>query len=1089
MAKSKLKMSNKRFLAITVPIMAIVLALTIGVTTAMSFYSSYLDLFLGRGDRHIISAEGQEAWDTSYYEAPYGSPFDDTDTSDSIEKSRNAAQAVSLEIAKEGIVLLKNSDNALPVAKNSKVTAFGRDYVDPIYGGTGSGGVSSTYNISAVDAMEAVYDVNPEVTSALNDAISGTSRGVIQTDQYYTSTYYIGEFETNVYNGCSFKGYTDAGFVFIGRAGGEGVDLSRDLKGDLEIHAATKISDGVGNFVANTETNRYEDGQHQLELNIEEKETIELAAQKCDKVIVIVNTSNPMELGWLEDNENVDAVVWIGGPGAVGFLAMASILCGETNPSGRTVDTYYADFTRDPVWNNYGRNIYSNITAEDVPDVDSTAFFGNNKNISATFVEYEEGIYVGYRYYETMYELLGSKGDSWYSAWKNSSSKASDTGVVYPFGFGLSYTSFSQQILSSSDFGDNIDITVRVTNTGSVAGKEVVQLYYGSEYTTQDAQYNIEKASKNLVAFEKTDTIQPGSYEDITVSFEKEDMASYCYTRNNSDGTVGCYTLGEGVYTVYLGKDAHSSWDSITWNNHNRIWYDNDNPRQSEKDAQSAMTDDGKIVDTPEKNGASYVAATNAFEECNEYMQNSLRNQLTRKNGTTAFTSWVATKPVGDGLIASDAIKASICSDYDFSEDDDPDAVAPELGKDNGLSLIDLRGKSYYDPLWDDLLSELTAEEMQKLILCGYYSRAAVDSVVSPSTTEADGPQGITGSFGLNNDSNCAWISEPVLASTFNKELAQKMGDAVGTEAITAGVSGWYAAAMNTHRSPFGGRLFEYYSEDGLLSGEIGAKVVSGAASKGLIIYIKHFALNDQETDRCLGDSKYGGFMAGLFGPGKTLGCSSVTSGGCVWANEQAIREIYLKPFELTVKNARATIKYISDENGTISEKVIRGSMGIMSSFNRIGSVWAGAHDGLLVNVARNEWNFNGGIVTDMNLYTHMRPVDSIMHGGDTILAVWPAEGWRNHLGDVEMDLTNAALLNAMVESSHHLLYLIVNSNAVQGIAPGTIILYDMSPWRVAMIAVNIVIYTLLAACAVWIVVRTVDSKKHPEKYKSKEII
>lgn len=1069
MKSPKQKMSNRKFMAIMIPILTVILAFIIILTTALNSMPLFLDTYLGKGKRTVQTAEGAEDWDTDYYDATYGTWFDDSDGENSRTQSREAAQQVALEVAKEGIVLLKNQ-GSLPLQAGSKITAFGRAFVDPVYGGTGSGGVPTKYNTTAVDALNSVYEVNPSLTEAMEQALEGTPRGSIVTDKYLESNYYIGEFEKDVYESADYSGYTDAGVVFIGRTGGEGVDMPTDMKGTLADHEAKG-----GKFTANAETARYEDGQHYLELNAEEKDMIDIASQECDQVIVVLNTSNPMEVGYLEDNDDIDAVLWIGGPGAKGLDALASIMTGETNPSGRLTDTYYADFTQNPVWNNFGRSIYTNVenpTPEELGLDVSKYVLPYDTGMHATFVEYEEGIYVGYRYYETMYEMLGDEGDAWYSAWRGSEDKESGTGVVYPFGYGLSYTTFDQEITDYDDSGDDIIITVRVTNTGDMAGKDVVQIYYGPEYTDLDREYGIEKASKNLVTFAKTELLDGGESQDVTLTFPKESMASYCYTHDNEDGTTGSYVLTEGDFTIYVGRNAHDVWDSRVWHNDSTVWYSGDNMRESDRNAQSVLDDEGNVTDVPAND--TYKAASNLFDESTEYMTSAPRNMLTRAEG---FTEWQSTKPEGDDLIASDEVKEGLLSTISVDDEleSDQSAEAPRLNEDNGLSVIDMRGKDYNDPAWDDLLAQLTVDDLDAISKPSNYNNIELASIGLEKMQDSDGPQGIKGAFGSDGfgdtEANCAWPTAPVIAATFNTDLINEMGKAIGTEALTVGITGWYAPAMNLHRSPFGGRCFEYYGEDGVLSGKIAAATVAGAASQGVVTYIKHFALNDQETDRCSNDTEQH---------------TSILGGTSTWADEQTMREIYLKPFEICIKDAMFDVKYIADKQGTVATRTMRATLGVMSSFNRIGTTWAGGDRNLLTGLLRDEWGFQGTVVTDMAFYAHMSPVAMYLAGGNDNLGHYMviAGQERNSLGPITIDTSDPTLQNLIVESVHRMAYAAVNSDAYYGIAPGTTITYGLSPWQVWLIIANVVAYTIIVLGVIWIIVRLRDEKKNPDKYK-----
>ena len=1014
------KQSKRKSNVILTAVLALLLVLMVVLNIVAHSMSYFLDTYLGRGERTVVSSDAFGTEDTLYYDAPYGTWLNSTLTETSQTQSREAAEAVALEVAKEGIVLLKN-DGALPLASGTSITAFGRAYIEPVYGGAGSGGVSTAHNITAMDAMEKAYRVNPDLTAKMRTALPGTPRSAMVTDKYLASTYYIGEFEREVYESAEYADYTDAAIVFIGRTGGEGVDMPNDLLATLAEHA-----EKGGNFVPNTETARYEEGQHYLELNAEEKDMIDLAAENCDKVIVVLETSNPMELGWLADHESIDAIVWVGGPGAVGFEALASILTGETNPSGRLPDTMAVDFTKNPVWENFGRNIYTNVENLSNPGFDTSKYqLEYDYGMHATFVEYEEGIYLGYRYYETMNELLGAAAEAWYA-----------DNVVYPFGYGLSYSDFSQEISDFDVSGDNISVTVKVTNTGSAAGKEVVQLYYASEYTELDRTLGIEKASKNLVAFGKTGILEAGEAESITLSFAKEEMASYSFAYEN-----GAYVLEEGSYTVYLGKNAHDSWGSIVWQNGETKWYTEGNKRESD-----------------------LVAASNLFADSTEHMKSAPRSMLTRSEG---FTEWTASKPEGDELNATDKIKEELLAlPYAKSVNyTDPADEPVRLDEDNGLKVINMRGKDYNDPMWDDILAQLTEKDLKNIVRPSMYSNIDIASIGLERMQDADGPQGITSAYSAidlpTGETNCAWPSEPVVAATFNTELIEKMGKAIGVEALTTGTTGWYAPAMDMHRSPFGGRCFEYYSEDPVLSGKMAAAEVSGAASEGVLVYIKHFALNDQETDRCNNDTEQH---------------TSLIGGGCVWADEQTMREIYFRPFEICVKEATCELKYIDYDTRKPAVRTIRATLGVMSSFNRIGTTWAGGNRQLLTDLLRNEWGFEGTIITDMALYAHMNPIAMYIAGGNDNLGL--SLGNKTSYGPVKINVSNPTLQKYIVESVHRMAYAAVNSMPYYGAAPGVKMSYGISPWQKGLYIADAVIGTLLVIGTVWLISKNRKNEK-----------
>lgn len=663
---------------------------------------------------------------------------------------------------------------------------------------------------------------------------------------------------------------------------------------------------------------------------------------------------------------------------------------------------------------------------------------------------------MGYRYYETRAEV--------------DSSFDYDANVVFPFGYGLSYTKFTQEITSFSYNDKEVSITVKVTNVGEKAGKDVIQIYYSAPYTAFDTQNKIEKSSVVLAAFDKTDEIAANGSKSYTLKFPVEDMASYCYTRNNQDGTSGAYVLEAGDYTISLRSDSHTVIDSETVTINDTEWFDNSNPRQSEKDAQSSMNDDGTVTGIPAKaeidTSATFVAATNRFDEMNEYMSGSGVTIMSRTDFAGTFPTTPTVTEASDDILENLNRGKYDLNPFDIEND-------PELGNndslisktekpvskaDNGLTLSSLRGLSYYDETWNDLLDQIdygASAELNKLMLSAAFKTYELTSVGKPETIDHDGPQGLSltgqaGSWGAACDW-CAYPSSVVMASTWNVDLAYEMGYAIGQEALTTGVTGWYAPGINTHRSPFCGRNFEYYSEDPLLAGKICANVTSGSSDCGVISYVKHFALNDMETKRaqCL-----------------------------TWVNEQTMREIYFRPFEIYVKEARMTIKYIADDEGTLATKTMRGALGMMTSMNYFGTRYAGCSYALVTEVLRNEWGFQGAVITDMTGQALDTPERAIRAGTD--MWMWYQPG-TNEFVDTESATAQWAIRNAL----HNICYATVNSNIMQGAAPGAVVYYRMSPWAVWLLVFNILIYAFVIVMTVFIVRRALDTKKHPEKYKS----
>lgn len=1019
--EKKKKMSQKVFMIILIPIIAVLLGTIIAVTAVMNWASVTMDSFFGKGVQHIIDLEGTEEWDADYYGAKN---YTETAT------TKAAAVEVARKIGNEGIVLLKNN-GVLPMKTTDKVTALGRSVVDPVYGGSGSGNVdtSQDYIVTAVEALTDTFgdNLNMDVINRLQQVYdekgknSGGGwgsplvrgeygRGVIQMDNPEASFYAIGEFPWTEY--ADVESTIDANstaLVFIGRPGGEGGDLTRDMS----------VNESGGSA-----------DEHQLQLNQHEKDMIAKAKEKCAKVVVILNMSTTMELGALAEDEGIDAILWVGSPGAVGFASMGDVLVGNVNPSGRTVDTYAADFTKDPTYGNFGDAEYTNVEAT-----------GAQNRLMNKFVEYEEGIYVGYRYYETAASVYG---DNWYNEWKSSADKATGTGVVYPFGYGLSYTTFKQSIVSSSTSGDDISVTVKVENTGDVAGKEVIQIYYTAPYTPN----GIEKAYVVLAAFAKAE-VAAGASVEKTLTFSKESLASYDYK------TEKAYVIDEGDYEIKLMKNAHEMWEGQSFTYHSsKIVYNANNVRASERVAQSYVNQDGTVTDTPAKRladpNAQYIAATNRFDEVSAYMDATGMTNLSRSDMNATFPTAMQNKAASDTVVKAladfnyetDATLGNVETSKVYRTD------APTTGVDSGLSLIDMRGKNYYDKEWDQFMDQLTFTDTEiGVILSGAYNTSEVPDLGKPATSDHDGPMGWSVLFGAQPDA-CAWCSEVLVAATWNIDLAYEMGETIGREALALKYNGWYAPAMNIHRSPFAGRNFEYYSEDPFISGEMGTAVVSGAGKSGTYCFIKHFAVNDQETNRL---------------------------GVATWLNEQALREIYLKPFEMTVKNAKATIDYIADENGTHKQSTMRAATAVMSSFNRIGGTQSSHNYALLTEVLRDEWGFTGMVITD---FGGGNSIDAKLRAGNNLELQM-----GQNVGMIQ-DKTTPTAQWALRNSIKNIFYTVVNSNAMTDVKPGSIIYYDMSGWAVVLLIANILVYALILAGIAWIVIRFIKVKKNPENYK-----
>lgn len=1042
MEPKKLKMNNRKFIKIWAVILAVLLVLEIGVTYAMNFFSVTMETQLGRGERVETVPAGAEQLDTDFY---------DTE----VENLDQLTDAAALAIAEEGEVLLKNN-GVLPLAEGSDVTPFGYRYISPIYGGTGSGNVntSSPRIVSAMSALNEYFNVNTDMEAVLQSAKArGMSADGFEAPNenggFEGATAEIIEYEASIYSGHESTCAGTTGIVFIGRIGGEGRDVCADVEGS-PIYG-TGYADGTA---------------HQLALSEDEKDTIRFAKANCDNVVVVLDSSNVVEIAELArdgSDLSVDAILWIGGPGAQGFEAMGEILCGKVNPSGKTVDTWMTDLMSTPSMNNFGNFEYDNtyLVTGGYPNPVGEATEMN-------FLEYEENIYVGYRFYETVaatggtFTVFGESGKNYEEA------------VVYPFGYGLSYgTDFTQEITSFTEDADTIHLTVTVTNNGTQAGKDVVQAYYNPPYTDFDVEHQIEKSTANLIAFDKTGEIAPGASEQVQLTIDKEDMASYCYTYANPDGTVGAYVLEGGDYIISVNKTAHEAYDSVTSVVENTVWYDSDNPRQSEMDGQALLDEEGNPTGVPAASeadaSAAFLSASNRFQEMSDHMAST--DQLTRASGTLMDTSTTPTAedkanvPAyeltdnGDGTYS--LAQTDLANNHEIGNTEDskiyvPESEKPTTNAEFSVALSSLRGKSYYDPLWDDLLDQLDfdAYDLYVALTASYDQTGEIASVNKPATVDFDGPQGIVGSI-LDDTEYTAWPSEPVIAATFNTDLTYEMGVAVGKEAADAGVNTWYAPATNIHRSPFSGRNFEYYSEDPILAGYMLTAEVNGCSSQGLIITIKHFALNDEET------------------------YDNDRSRVSIWANEQAIREIYLKPFEMCVKDARMEVKYINDDGETVSH-IIRGCTGVMGCMNYWGTQWGGACYALLTETLRNEWGFQGFVVTDMVMNAGSNSVDQCIRAGSDTWMAW-GEAFTGLIEDTE----SATAITAIRHAVKNMCYTIVNSRSFDGVAPGTVFTYKMSPWRVALYTGDAIVSAFIVAMIVVMVLRTKKAKAHPELFKA----
>ncbi len=880
------------------------------------------------------------------------------------DESIEEAYAYNSEIAGEGMTLLENN-GTLPLASGTKVNLFGWSSTNPVYGGVGSGALNTQYaTTSLIDAFkQSGFEINEELVSFYTDYCAARPSVGMWSQDWTLPEPNVDEYSDDLM--ANAKAFSDVAVVTISRPGGENADLPWDMAAVVdgswqEREANTGNTYFTGTYDDSLNTgNDWDKGDHYLELSNREEEMLEMVCKNFDKVVVIVNTNNAMELGFLKEYD-VDAAIYAPCPGQNGFAAVAEVLNGNINPSGKTVDTWVYDLKNTPSFNNFGQFHYTNM--DEYAYTSESWFTGKETTAIPMFVNYVEGIYVGYKYYET----AAAEGFINY-----------DEHVIYPFGYGLSYTTFTQEMSNFAENDGVITFDVTVTNTGSVAGKEVVEVYYNPPY------YNggIEKASANLVTFAKTNVIEPGASEVVSMSFSVEDMASYDEYTNET------YVLEHGDYVISVNADSHTVLDSHTYTVDSDIVYK-----------------DGRSTDK--------TAATNQFEEA--------QGDVTYLSRADQFANYAEATAAPTSYALSAEAKANFINNatYDPTEHNNVDDVMPTQGAKGDLQLVDLRGLDYDDPKWEELLNQLTVSEMEDLIALGGYQTAPVDSIGKVNTYDCDGPASINNNF--TGQGSIGFCGAVMLGSTWNTECTYKFGTSIGRMADELETSGWYAPAMNNHRSAFSGRNFEYYSEDGVLAGYMSAAAIKGAEEHGVYAYIKHFALNDQETGR------------------NTMLCT--------WSTEQAIREIYLRPFEIAVKEG--------------------GADAVMSSFNYIGTTWAGGNNALLNKVLRDEWGFVGMVLTDyFGVYGYMNADQAIRNGNDFCLVNY--ETGTNRLADK----TSATSVIAMRQASKNILYTVVNSRAYEeeNLNPG------MPAWQILMIVVDVIVVALLA---VWEVMAVKKFKK-----------
>lgn len=926
----------KRPLPLAASVAMYAIAIILAAATAIgnvyaNKYSDLISVYFNQPTSKVVSASNET---TEHFTSDYASD----------DEREQALADMGTTILREGVTLLKNENGTLPLEATSKISVFGQDSVDSVYGGGGAGSIDTSKAQSLMDAFEqAGFDVNPTLTEFYTTG-AGKDYRKTSTDAYGKGTFAVNEVPASAYTDDvekSFASYNDAAIVVIGRSGSESQDLPTD-----------KLASGYT----------------YLQLDDDERAMLKMASDNFDKVVVLLNTQNPMELADLED-DSIDAVMWIGSLGQTGAGGVAEALNGTVNPSGHLPDTYAYDLKSAPSSANFG----------------SYAIVNGTDRFTSSYMAYAEGIYVGYRYYETRYEdvVLGNEARSNYDYTKQ---------VAYPFGYGLSYTDFTWSDYSMKKADGGFDISVKVTNTGKTAGKDVVQLYMQSPYTDYDKANGIEKASVELVGYAKTDTLKAGASETVTVHVDQESMKTY-----DSAGE-GTYIMDAGDYYLAAGTDAHNALNNIL--------------AAKGKTTADGMTENGNAAlaakhtvhsqdnTTYAKSAATDEKISNQFDDVDLTTYDNSFTYLSRSDWTG---SWPATYADGKWTASQKFLDALTIDTAQSEPEQKPttDTDNPSHGKLNASMLMDT---DYADESWSALIGQMSVKELDQLVRIGGYATKSVSSTQLPATTDKDGPAGISSTL-VGGESGMGYPSEIVIAATWNSDLAESFGKAIGEDSLALKVAVWYGPACNIHRNPYGGRAFEYFSEDSYLSGAMCAKVVAGAGSKGVVSTVKHFALNDQETNRM---------------------------GGAIFANEQTIRQLYLRPFEMSVRDGGATA--------------------MMASMNRIGSRWTGGHKGLMTNTLRGEWGFNGFVVTDQASYS-VFAYEDLREGLEAGTDLWlntDAGLWK--LPDD--DMTDGVIAN-MQRAAHNISYAISRSNAMNGLSANSKIVKVTPLWRWGVYALD----------------------------------
>ena len=867
------------------------------------------------------------------------------------DETNEEAAEVAEEIMEDGIVLLKN-ESLLPLNETKKLNIFGWESINPAYGGAGSGGINDLYDIVSLNQglENAGFSINQELVDFYNNYGADNPEMSIQKQSWTLPEPPVDTYSDELIK--SAKEYSDVAAVVLSRKAGEG---HNDIPMDVRKAAYDNNSDEYDDFP---------EGEHYLQLSQTERDMVDMVCSNFDNVIVVYNGANQFELGFADEYPQIKSVVWCPGTGNVGFNALGKVFSGEVNPSGKTPDTFIYDMTTAPWWNNAEKTEYTNLADMAVEGMNA----GTAQVYAPAFTNYVEGIYVGYKYYET----AAQEGAIDY-----------DKTIQYPFGYGLSYTEFEQKMGELEEKDGQISVDVEVTNTGDVAGKDVVEVYYKPPYTNG----GIEKSSANLIEFAKTDLLQPGESQIVTATFSIEDMASY------DENHAKAYVLEKGDYVISINSDSHTVLDQKTYTADKDVVYKGENKRASDDTAATNVFEDAK-------GDVTYLSRADHFANYEE------------------ATAAPASAELGEPYVSEYHLNSNFDKTTYLNDED----VMPTTGADNGLTLADMRDADYDDPRWEKLLDQLTVDEMANMIAMAGYQTAAMDSVGKVATLDFDGPAAINNNF--TGVGSIGFPIEVVVASTWNKELAQAWGECMGKISQEMGAEGWYAPGMNTHRTAFGARNYEYFSEDGVLAGNMGAKAVEGARKYGVYSYIKHFALYE--------------------------GNAKMVS---VWSNEQAIREIYLKPFEISVKQG--------------------GANAVMVSWSFLGDKWTGESSNLMNTVLRDEWGFRGMALTDFfrnNGHGFMNADAALANGVDAMLSTFNGE--ENNVANPEHPTAVLQMRNAC----KNVMYTVVSSWAYDGEHEET----GMENWKKAGIGIDIVIALFMAGMEV-LVIRGYKKRKNVE--------